>query len=79
MISGQYSGDYSGGISQRKSVFYAYFISVMAVFYQSTNDKISREQDRGSNRKQKWEKFYKYLYSSHLSILFFKIKIRQLI
>ena len=61
-------------------MFYAYFIGIMAVFYQSTNDKISREQDSGYNRKRKWEKFYKYeyLYSSYLSI-FFEIEIRWLI
>ena len=44
----------------------------MAVLYQSTNDKILREQDSGYNRKRKWEKFYKYLsYSSYLSLFFF--------
>ena len=75
MILLQYSGDYSGGTSRRKSVFYAYFTGVMAVFYQSTNDKISREQDSDYNRNQKWEKFYKYLYSSYLSIFISKLKL----
>ena len=47
----------------------------MAVFYNGTNDKISWEQDSGYNRKLKWEKFYKYLYSSYLSIFFSKLKL----
>ena len=75
MISCHYSWDYSGGTDRRKSMFYVYFTGIMAFFYQSTNDKISREQDNSYNRKRKWEKFYKYIYSSSPSILFYKIKI----
>ena len=53
--------------------FYAYFIGVIAVFYQSTNDKISREQDSGYKVRKVLQIF---ILIPSLYLFLFEIEIR---